>query len=300
MTPPLESILVVVCYGISDIGKGWLTAAIAGLSPDHTLPLKIDPLLNLSFPQHLGLPIRTLCEETEVAAFMQIGRADSGDFRVSEDLGTYRAAGVKVYPECNIVAGDLINRFLNSPDVYVRPGEIKKRTFNDLSRFLAEEITSIVRARTPIRLIIEIGGTVEDSESIYIPGAIRFLAQPDLLGVTPEVILLTYFDYAESSEEGRYRVKTQHIRRGILQTSRAYYHLPLKACFARRRHIPEAISDDVLRRDLCNVAYETQIASERIILLPNISQGDVRENVKGITDLVRRTGLFGLDGMCSL
>ncbi len=292
MRLPLEKVYVVICNGISDIGKGWLTAAIAGLDPQHTLPIKIDPLLNLSFPQHLGVSIQDLCEAADIKSFVQQSRATSGHFKISEDFQTYHEAGAKVYPECNIVAGDLINRFLNSPDEYIRQKEIKKRTFTDLSRFLAEEITSITKARNPLTLIIEVGGTIEDHESIYIPGAIRFLGQPEFLGIVPEVIFLTFFEFAESYDKGKYRVKTQHIRRGIIQTSKAYYHLPLKACFVRRRNVPDYVSDEVLLRDLQNAAYETQITPKKIILLPNVRRDNIKENIKEITNVIRGTGLF--------
>jgi CTP synthase (UTP-ammonia lyase) len=42
---PLERIYVIVCYGMSDIGKGWLTASIGAIQPEGCVPVKIDPLL---------------------------------------------------------------------------------------------------------------------------------------------------------------------------------------------------------------------------------------------------------------
>lgn len=288
----LQNVYAVVCNGISDIGKGWLTAAICGLDPAHTVPIKIDPLLNLRFPQHLGVPIGTLCDPKDVAAFIEQKRASNADFKISEDMATYREAGARVYPECNIVAGDLINRFLNSPDIEIRPGEIKKRTFSDLSRFLAAEIVEIVRVRQPHTLIIEVGGTIEDSEAEYIPRAMRFLGQKDYLGVLPEIVLLTFFEYAESYDNSRYRLKTQYVRRGVTQVSQHYYNLPLKACFVRRRNVPLDVTDAVLLKDLHNAAYETQIPPEKFVFLPNVNQGSIRSNLSAITGIIRQTGLF--------
>ena len=292
MIQPLEKIYVVVCDGISDVGKGWLTAAVSGLDPQHTMPIKIDPLLTLSFPQHLGIPIQELCAPADVEAFIQQGRASSKAFKISEDFGTYRDVGVSVYPECNIVAGDLINRFLNSPNVEIRPGEIKKRTFSDLSHFLAREITAIVRAHSPKTLIVEVGGTIEDQESVYIPGAFRFLRDSEFLGLVPEILLLTFFEYAESYDTGKYRLKTQHIRRGIIRASKTYYQLPLKACFVRRRNVPDTVPDEVLLKDLQNVAYETQVSPDRIVFLPNVSRGAVRDRLRELTEVICTTGLF--------
>lgn len=288
----LRNIYVVVCNGISDIGKGWLTAALIGLDPQNTLPIKIDPLLNLTFPQNLGIPIKDICASEDVDAFIHQGRASSANFRISEDIQTYSETGVRVYPECNIVAGDLINRFLNTPDEYIRKNEIKKRTFNDLARFLATEITTIARKRNPRTLVIEVGGTVEDMESVYIPGAMRFLQQQDFLGITPEIVLLTYFEFAESYDQQKYRIKTQHIRRGIINTSKVYYHLPLKACLVRRRNVPDVIPDTVLVNDLENVAYETQIPPQKIALLHNVNAASVKANLECITEIIRRTGIF--------
>ena len=93
----LKEILVVLCNGISDIGKGWLTASLGALDPENTLPIKIDPLLNNSFPQHLGISINDLCKENpeDVMAFINAGFADSAEFKISEDMQTYKDAGWK-------------------------------------------------------------------------------------------------------------------------------------------------------------------------------------------------------------
>ena len=289
----MENIYIVICNGISDIGKGWLTAAITGLDPKNTLPIKIDPLLNISFPQHLGIAIDDLCDADVVRDFIDQGYAPNGQFKISEDMGTYKAAGATIYPECNIVAGGLIKRFLESDNVEIRPGEIKKRTFADLSRFLATEITTIAKKYNPKTVVIEVGGTIEDQEMIYIPSTFRFLGTDDFLGIKPKIVFLTYFEYAESYEPGKYRVKTQHIRRGLKTISQRYYELPLKACFVRRRNIPQnEAKDEQLKRDLRNVAYETQLSENRIVLLPDVNSGSLTANLNAITEFLRSTKLF--------
>ena len=288
----LENIYIVMCNGISDIGKGWLTASLIGLAPETTLPIKIDPLLNLAFPEQLGIPISSLCLNNDIKSFIQEGRASSDDFKISEDFKTYKTAGARIYPECNIVAGDLINRFINSPNTYIRPGEVKKRTFADLSLYLAKEISKIVKDKNPKTLIVEIGGTIEDHEVVYIPSAMRFLGHPELLGIIPEIILLTYFEFAESYDVERYRVKTQYIRRGIAQVNQYYYGMPLKACFVRRRNVPESISTEILLSDLKNAAYETQLDPGKMIYIPNVTHNSLGKNLAEITQIIKKTELF--------
>ncbi|MCP4218771.1 MAG: hypothetical protein GY765_29335, partial [bacterium] len=170
----------------------------------------------------------------------------------------------------------------------IRTGEVKKRTFNDLGRYLAADISAIVKKRKPKTLLIEVGGTIEDMESIYVPGAIRFLGKKEFLNVTPQVVLLTYFDYAEPHAEGAHRLKTQYARRGIAKVSGTYYGVPLKACFVRRRNVPDVVLDAKLEADLENVAYETQIDPREVILLPNVEKKDHWK----LTELIRKTGLF--------
>ena len=282
----VDKIYIVVCNGISDIGKAWMASSIGRLDPEHTMPIKIDPLLNLVFPQHLGIEINKLCNQHDVDAYVaQENRADSGNFKISEDFQTYKNAGMKIYPECNMIGGDLICRFILSENVNIRKNEIKKRTLNDLSMFMAKEITNIVKHRKPKKLVIEVGGTIEDKEIVYIPGAFRILGTEEYLGVEPEMILLSYFDYAEPHAEGAYRVKTQYIRRGVSKVTEIYQGIKLKACFARRRNVPDAISDDALIMDLKNVAYECQIDPSNVVYLPNVKREE-------ISNILRESNLF--------
>ncbi|MCG8570482.1 MAG: hypothetical protein MJB14_10115 [Spirochaetes bacterium] len=284
----LTNIYVVICNGISDIGKAWLMASIGKIAPEITLPIKIDPLLNLSFPQQLGVDAEDLCTLTDIEAFLETNNVKTANLKLSEDFLTYASAGMPVFPECNIISGNLLLKFLMTQETEIRPGEVKKRTFNDVSSFLASEITSIVKKRNPKNLLIEVGGTVDDKENVYIPGAVRLLGDDQYLGVHPEIIFLTFFDYAEPHVEGAYRVKTQHIRRGITRVSSAYYGIPIKACVVRRRNVPNEIPDQVLIRDLKNVAYETQIPFEKLIYFPNIK----KDQMGKLTKVLMESNLF--------
>ncbi len=280
----LKHIYVIACYGISDVGKGWLTAGIGALEPEGCVAVKIDPLLNTRFPPHLGVEIGRLCSAADIAPFIADGHAADASHRVSEDMLTYRDAGLTIYPECNIVGGALFKSFLAQGEREVRPGQVKKLTLNDVSHHLCAKLADIALNRKARTLLIEVGGTIEDAESVYVPSAMRFL--PEYLGVTPELVLLTYFEYAETPET--YRVKTQGPRRGLAAISRVYYGLPLKACFVRRRAVPECEPDAVLLKDLEQVAYETQMDRKKLVLLPNIQSSERSR----LTDVIRQTGLF--------
>lgn len=259
----LKKIYIIACTGISDLGKGWLTSSLGAISPDRTLPIKVDPLLNLEFPRHLGVSLKKLASKTEY----------SGNVKVSEDLALYHSVGMPVYEDCNLISGALMNAFLKTKVPEIRPGETKKRTFNDLSYYFAAHITGLVQKYNPERVVIEVGGTIDDREAIFWQGAFRFLENKELLGIKPEIVLLSYFDYAEA--DYAYRVKTQHIRRGLTTLMQTYYNLHMAACVVRRRHVPQTVSDEVLMSDLYNVAYETQIPYEKMVLFPNVERGEL-------------------------
>lgn len=287
MAESVSNVYVVIANGLSDLGKGWLTAAIGRLNLAETLPIKIDPLLNTTFPNHIGVDASSVCSPEALAAF----RADygiTGAYHLSDDFRTYADAGLSVYPECNVLAGRIIQEFLSHEPGFVRPGAVKKRTFNDLSLYLAQKLYGITQRHAPRILIIEIGGTVDDAEHEFMPAALRFLGQSGFLGVLPQIVLLTYFDIADSSLSGGYRIKTQQVRKGISLARKVYGGLPLKACFVRRRTVPETIPDDVLIEDLRNVAHETQLDASRLVLVPNVQKNEIAV----LTTLVEQSKLF--------
>jgi hypothetical protein len=280
----LKRVFVIVCAGMSDIGKGWLTASLGTLARSRVVPVKIDPLLNTRFPHHLGVEIASLCGPQDVAEFMARSGAADSCYRVSDDMRTYKEAGLAVYPECNILGGDLLQSFLAEGDREVRPAETKKLTFNDVSHHLCSRLAEIVERRRPETLLIEIGGTIDDPEHIFFPAALRGLSQ--YIGVTPELLLLTYFEYAETL--GVYRVKTQSVRRALASLARRYHGLTMRACFVRRRSVPDHEPDQVLEEELEQVAYETQVDRSRLILLPNVQPADRSD----LAAIIAQSGLF--------
>ena len=258
----LEHIYVVVGSGMSDIGKGWLTGSIASLLPN-ALPVKIDPMLNRQFPSGIGMTLE--------------GRV------ISEDFLTYKELGLPVYPECNIVGGGLLLEFLQQSEKILDHGfdrgSTKKLTFADLSEFLADKLLSLTNLLDDCRnMVIEVGGTITDSEHVYIPAAIRALGNK--ADIIPEVLVLSFFEHPETDTGSPAR--TQNIRRAIRET-RKKYSLPIKACFVRRRYVPEEFTDEQIKDEVVNIAFETQMPSTEIIYLANFPNvHDLKRKLKEI------------------
>jgi uncharacterized protein YbbK (DUF523 family) len=258
----LEHIYVVVGSGNSDIGKGWLTAAISSVLP-RALPVKIDPFLNTAFPADIGIPLN--------------GKI------VSDDLATYQRLGLPIFPECNIVNGALLLEMLQQPvKTFVRRNKpvIKKLTFADISELLANKLLGLTNLIEDCRnLLIEVGGIVTDQENIWIPNALKLLGAKS--GVLPEIVVLSYIEHSEVG----FPVKTQNVRFAIRQ-AQGHYRLPIKACFVRRRHVPSDVTAEQIREELQNIAYETQLDPYRIIFEDNFA--DVFE----LRDFVDSCGIF--------
>ncbi len=242
MSIPLKQLIIVCGYGSSDIGKGWLAASIAKVVRN-TQVIKIDPFLNQTFPANIGIEI-----DSKI---------------LSDDLSTYRSMGIQVEPAYNIINGQILSSVMAGEEKRLQRGDIKKLTFADLAEVMALKLLNVFRMGVE-RIVIEIGGTITDREHAWIPDALRFLAQ--ILGVTPQIVLLTYLERSESG----YPVKTQNVRNAI-RSARANYGLPIFACFVRRRFIPETVSSEDIRRELFNVAFETQFPINRLILEENYS-----------------------------
>lgn len=288
----LRRVIVIVSNGVSDLGKGWLAAAIGRVliedeSSGAIVPVKVDPMLNLEVPENVGVPMDEICRNKEdVQEFVDCHGIRAA--RMSDDFITYRSVGLNVYPECGIVSGHLIAQFLQTNPGFVREGEVKKRTFADLSAFFAEHLLNIAERREADTLLIETGGTVSDLEQVFIPGGLRLLGRQEFAGVTPELVLLTYFETSEETDPDCYTLKSHHIRQGIRETQSCYYGLPLIAVFARRRRVPEMLDDAMLRKELANAAYEAQLSPSRIMLLPNIEGGELEQ----MSELIAGTGVF--------
>lgn len=261
----LEHIYVVLGGGISDIGKGWLTGSIASVLPN-ALPVKIDPMLTQQFPVQLGITVE--------------GKV------ISEDFLTYQALGLPIYPECNIIGGALLHEFLHQPQKTLSQGfddgAEKKLTFADLSDFLAAKLLALTNLSEDCRsLVIEVGGTITDMEHVYIGSAIRALGLK--VGILPKVVLLSFLEHPETDTGSPART---HNVRQIIQEARSRYSVPIKACFVRRRYVPEWVKDEEIEDELLNIAYETQMSPSQLVYVPNL------DSVQDLKDLVKMTGLF--------
>ncbi len=261
--PGLGHIYVVMGSGASDIGKGWLAASIASLLED-PLVVKIDPMLNGAFPNNIG---------------MRLGTAS-----VSDDFQTYKHFGLEISPEQNLIMGKVLRDFMVETETppLLAPGKEKKLTHADVSEFTAQRIIALMKKRQPRNVVIEIGGIPEDSEHVYLLGALRLLGVHSL--VVPEIVMLSFFNHVNLN--GRDIPKNQVIKNGVKSAMRKYAGLLLKAIFVRRNHVPLEISDDELRTELERIAHETQIAPEKFIFLDNVDSVDEER------EIVEQSGVF--------
>jgi len=261
--PGLKHIYVVVGSGSSDIGKGWLASSIASLTKK-PLVIKIDPMLNQTFPKDVGIQIE--------------------GSTVTDDFSSYRHFGLEVHPEQNLVMGNVWRQFLEATETppYISQGHEKKLTQADFSEFLSGKIIELMQKNKPENVIIEIGGIPSDLEHGSLPAALRLLGINSL--IMPELVLLSYFEYATVGEQNR--LKAQVIKEGLRTAMERYAGLPLKSVFVRRNHVPTDIPDERLREELLRISYETQIKPEKLVFLDNVSDLDNERQI------VEQSGVF--------
>jgi uncharacterized protein YbbK (DUF523 family) len=258
ISAPLKQIIVVCGYGASDIGKGWLSAAIAKVL-SRTQIIKIDPFLNQIFPVDIGFKL-----DGEV---------------VSDDFATYKSLNINVSAKDNVLNGQIMANVLQAQNKYLQRGDQKKLTFSDISEAMASKLASIINLNAE-RVVIEVGGTIADREHVWIPDALRLLGQ--MLGVMPQLVLITYL---EPSEKG-FRVKTHNVRTAI-RMARSSFGLPIIACFVRRRFVPETFTSDAISCEFFNIAFETQFPVNLIFLEENYS------NPQELSNFVKNLKNFG-------
>jgi uncharacterized protein YbbK (DUF523 family) len=253
----LKQLLVVCGFGSSDIGKGWLSASIAK-TDGRTQVIKIDPFLNQVFPSNIGITLDGAV--------------------VSDDLLTYQSMGIRVDSEDNVLNGQVLLSTMEEKDKELQRGDPKKLTFADVAEAMASRLANVVRMDCE-RLVVEIGGTITDREHAWIPDAFRFLGL--MLGVSPQLVVLTYLEKSESG----YPVKTQNVRNAI-RSARSIYGLPIHSCFVRRRFVPDSVASETIRSELFNIAFEVQFPVNRLILEENYA------SVAALAEFVAILGLF--------
>lgn len=261
--PGLKHIYFVAGSGSSDIGKGWLASSIASLVKN-PLVIKIDPMLNQTFPKDVGLQLDGV--------------------QVSDDFASYRHFGLGVSPEQNLVMGNVWKHFLNvtiTPPL-IAPNQEKKLTQADLSEFLSQQIITLMKDHKPENVVIEIGGIPSDLEHSSLPAAFRLLGIHSL--VVPELIMLSYFEYV--TVDGQNRLKAQVIKDGLRNATERYAGLPLKAVFVRRKHVPTEIPNERLGIELERIAYESQTDPGKFIFLDNVANLDEERTI------VEQSGVF--------
>jgi uncharacterized protein YbbK (DUF523 family) len=238
----ISNIYVICGYGSCDIGKGWLTSALSGCL-NKSLVIKIDPFLNMIFPKDLGIEF-------------------NGQY-ISDDFSSYKEAGIDVYSEANILNGQVISDIKILGNKMLSRGSIKKLTFSDISELLAKRLINLLKLKKNLEnIIIEIGGSINDREHIWIPDALKLFG--NIVGKMPELLLLSYLEHAEAG----YKIKTQSVRNAIRCAS-SIYKIPIRACFIRRRYLPENVSNEEIYREFFNISFETQFPVNKLILEDN-------------------------------
>ncbi|MFA6047792.1 MAG: 2-thiouracil desulfurase family protein [Parcubacteria group bacterium] len=264
--PSLEHVYFVVGTVMSDIGKGWLSGSIAS-TLDNPLIIKIDPMLNQSFPENVGIPM--------------------DNTHVTDDFKTYQRLGLETKVDNNIVMGQIWREYLSHSQIpmQITEGSIKKQTYADVADYFSDKLLNMIKSSHAKNVVIEIGGTPVDSEQDVLPSTFRLMGIKT--NVVPELILLSYFETREdNANDGKKGLKTQIIRQGIRDATTKYAGLPLKSVFVRRRRVSESIVSVSLQDELLRVAYETQISPQKLTLLENYQ--DVTELMKYISE----SGIF--------
>jgi hypothetical protein len=267
--PGLRHIYATVGDGSCDIGKGWLTAALAANMED-PLIFKIDPMLNKEFPTNVGIEFQ--------------------DKIVSDDFRTYMNAGLPVSYEQNILLGEVLSSYYQKyQPAAIGPNEVKKQTYADLEQYFAERIITIAQQTNPRNIIIEIGGIVVDNEQEIISKALRLLGC--YTGISPELFVLTSLTHIPNTGRvvegiGKLGLKTQAIRMAIRNAGKSYTGININSVFARRGLVPHNIPTSYIEDELQRVAYETQYDPRKIIF-----EDDVSEHHQ-LVNFIKSLGLF--------
>jgi len=261
--PGLKHIYVVAGSGTSDIGKGWLASSVGSLVKK-PLIIKIDPMLNQTFPKDVGMVLDGV--------------------QVTDDFASYRYLGLDISPEQNLVMGNMWRQFLNATRIppLIDESHEKKLTQTDFSEFLSQKIIKLTKKYKPENVIIEIGGIPSDLEHSPLPAALRLLSIHSL--IVPELIMLSYFEHTNVGNQNR--LKAQIVKEGIRNITEKYVGLPLKAVFVRRKYIPQEIPNERLKEELTRVAYETQVEPSKFVFLDNV------ENLNEERIIVEQSGIF--------
>lgn len=249
--PDLRTLSLVVGSPVSDIGKGWTTAAIASLK-DNPLVIKIDPMLKPD-----GFP-------------MGIGVQRDGKV-VTDDFVAYESLGLATNPKQNIVLGEFFSRFYQQRTPYLKPGVPKKMTTADVSSALAEEMLRQIKDSKAEHVVIEIGGIPTDMEHQILPAVFRFMELQTM--VSPEIILLSTFDHTEDDVP---KIKTQLVRQAIRDV-REFYGFDFKSVLIRRRRLPVE-DESCIEHEITTTAYETQVSRDKFLFVENVySPGELAD-----------------------
>lgn len=239
---------VVVGHPYSDIGKGWVAAAIGSNLGLSTPIIKIDPMLSSSFPRDIGVLV-------------------DGEI-VTDDATTYTSRGLSFSPKMNIVMGEWMRRAFQESTSNQRAlnGEIFKATYSNLAHQLASDINDLAKGKSAV---IEMGGCPDDEEATLPANAIRVLA-----GVYGYRVFLHVVSAYNVTSKGRgYRLRNRMPIRAVKTAMQVYWGVSLAdlKVYARRADVPSDISDERLMDESAEVALRIGCRPDQVKYIPNLS-----------------------------
>lgn len=224
----------------SDIGKGWLASSLGFQLGLETVMIKIDPMLSLKFPSHVGV------------------RLDHAI--VTDDAATYIKRGLKFTHLQNIVIGKWMHQQLG------QFGHVPKVTYIDLAYSLADHICALLGAHHGV---IEIGGCSDDGEVGLPSSMVRALQQ---YGYDVRLHLISLYDFIPTAN-GAYDIRPRTAVRAIEETMQHYWGLSLKnlSVYVRRENVPANVPDQTLIKVAHEIAGYTYLSSGQVRYIPNLT-----------------------------
>lgn len=240
---------VVVGHPSSDIGKGWMAAALAVKLGLDTPVIKIDPMLSPSFPAEIGF--------------------DLGGVVVTDDAATYLGRGLTFNPSMNIVMGQWLCQTLQEPAHEQGRLDLNplKNTHVDLGYKMAANIDTLAAGHNTV---IEVGGCPDDDETIIIAHAVRILLGRYRYEVYLHVV--TAYDVAANAGGPTFKIRTPvRALRTSLQT---YYGVSLQnvRLYIRRANLSDIFTDQQLKEATVAVAFKLGLRPEQVKYVPNLTR----------------------------
>lgn len=268
----MQEMYVVVSSPLADIGKGWVTASIAKSLKPIGAPIKIDPALVM---------IKNLSPSHQVDVNL-----------ISSDTQYYASLGLPVCPEHVIRSGEVLVDFITSNALDAdefRPHLVKRLTFADVSGFLSNKLTKLIKNNGYKNIIFEIGGNIHDLEHKYIADALRLTGMK--FNIEPKLVVLTYLD---NSDDPEHYFKKNLVIQSISQARETYWEPWMILVRNRAKNIH--VLPDTINSILEKVANRSIIARDKLVFIPEFqSLQQLSEFIQTIYPL--KTRIYGREPM---